>query len=116
MVFHQQEETTMKKLLLAIATVTAISSAPAMAAPATKYEVCDNISKIAGVAMIARQNDTSLAKLMSSIRGRNKVSKVIEDIVLHAYQRPVYNSEEYKLREIKRFANMYAAECYKKFK
>lgn len=93
----------MKKLLLA-ATVALSAAMPAQAEQAS----CQQIGELARMVMEKRQEGVSMSVLM----GIAKDNKLIRVMVVEAFKRPDFSSDEYKKREQIKFRNAFESLCY----
>lgn len=96
----------MKKLLTAIAL---LSTSFIAQAEESKGMSCKEISEFAGSIMQARQQGTPMSDLYDIANG----SKVIESLIILAYEVPKFNTAEYKQREVSKFKNELFLACVK---
>ena len=93
----------MKKLLLA--TILTIGSMSAFADE--QKDECLFAHQLATVIMKNRQLEEELPRMIKIANG----NKVIEQVVLMAYDRPAFSLEKNQKREVKEFANKIYAQC-----
>lgn len=96
----------MKKLLTALAILSASFTAQA---EESKGISCKEISEFAGSIMQIRQQGTPMADVYDRAGG----SKVIESLIIPAYEVPKFNTAEYKQREVNKFKNEFFLVCVK---
>lgn len=96
----------MKKLLTALAI---LSTSFIAQAEESKFMNCKEISEFAGSIMQVRQQGTPMSDLYDIANG----SKVIESLIILAYEVPKFNTEEYKQREVNKFKNEFFLTCVK---
>ena len=96
----------MKKLLTAIAI---LSTSFIAQAEESKGMSCKDISEFAGSVMQIRQQGTPMSDLYERANG----SKVIESLIILAYEVPKFSTAEYKQREVNKFKNEFFLTCVK---
>ena len=99
----------MKKLILA--TVIAAASFTA-SAESSKFEMCKTISSLAEQIMTSRQAGLDMAEMYEL----SKDSKLGQSMVMMAFDKPLYSTEDYKRTEISKFKNLWFKECIKRDK
>jgi len=93
----------MKKMLL-IGVVLFMWTGLACAEPIS----CEQVEKLAGTIMKARQNGTPMSRLI-----KKADSEGIKQLIVMAYEQPRFASEKYQKRAIEKFKNKVYLECYK---
>lgn len=98
-----------------IVTKTAIAAAAAAlllptvaAAEGTPHELCTAVSGFAEVVMDRRQGGAPMSVMMEAaadITGIPAIDNAVEVMVVDAYSRPLYNTDQYKLSAIREFTN-----------
>jgi len=68
---------------------------------------CENVHTWGNNAMVSRQNGESMVEAMN--KAENQVQR---EAIKLAYQRPRYNTMEYKRKAVSDFANELASVCY----
>ena len=103
----------MKTLILALTLTLLSTSAFAKdVAPRNTYdETCQRIADVARSIMTIRQQEQPLSKAINIYE-----SELGRDMVIEAYGKPVYDTEEYAQKSIDRFANKWHLYCIKLFK
>lgn len=111
----------MKKLLLAVALgVVAVSPVNAKTQPKKAVEkqaniekLCSSVSKYAKVIMTGRQLSMPITGMIERAeQSDNKaVREVNKIVIMSAYERPLWATDEYKEREIAEFSNEQYMQC-----
>jgi len=84
------------------------------AAEPSKSDMCHSLEKHAVSIMNYRQRDLPISGLMDIANKMSEETQAIsKSIIIAAYEHPAYQSEEYKQRAIRSFANEIATGCYK---
>ena len=83
-------------------------------------EDCSQLHDITFKIMKMRQWNISIVDQMNTIEEMRKVNpkntamhKLLQEIVISAYEEPRFNTEEYQEKAAKDFANNWTASCYK---
>ena len=97
----------MTRIITALAVALAVSGQ----AQAQNSEKCKKIGAIAESIMKARQRGIPISKLMEV--SEENAGGSLRPVILFAYERPRYNSEEYQQEEIEDFRNRIELQCYK---
>ena len=97
----------MKKLLLTVATLLAVTSTAQ-----ADTEKCTFISESAELIMQLRQSNAPIADVLKITED----FEVLLELVIKAYETPRYNSEEYKDNAIIDFSNLAMVSCLQSFK
>lgn len=93
-----------KILLVSFLTIMAIS------AHADDYrEMCNSLSEAAKSTMERRQEGVSMRKVMEIAKG----NKLLESVVISAYDSPRYSTEEMQARSVEDFRDKWYLECIK---
>ena len=103
----------MKTLILAL-TLTLLSTsafAEDVAQRNTYDETCQRIADVARSIMTIRQQEQPLSKSINIYE-----SELGRDMVIEAYGKPAYGTEEYQQKSIDGFANKWHLYCIKLFK
>lgn len=95
----------MMNLKAAVAAVAIVAASGAAAE--TKQETCTLIGQVAAVIMEDRQDGVDMSKLMEIAE-----AKLLQRMVIFAYETPRYPSEGYKRKAVQDFANEAMAACY----
>ena len=81
----------------------------------SKSEWCSTVANLAGSMMSSRQNGVALDDILKAI-GANKsesIRKISRFMVIDAFEKPLYLTEDAKQREIKEFKNRWQLTCIK---
>jgi len=70
---------------------------------------CNNVAEFAEVIMEARQVGVSMPKAIELANG----SKLLEKIIVDAYEVPHYSTQEYRSRKISDFRDSWYLACFK---
>lgn len=81
----------------------------AVSAKPLTMETCDVVAKEAKAAMTLRQANYPLNKVLPELKG-NKLSI---EILLNAYEKPVFGTEEYQVKAVNEFTSFWYRECVK---
>ena len=95
----------MKKLILT--TIAAVTLSFNVSATDESKDQCKFIHKLATSIMGNRQLNADMPGMMKLASG----NKMIEEVVINAYDRPAYSVKKNQEREIKQFANEYYLAC-----
>jgi hypothetical protein len=97
----------MKRTLLALALITTTSTATAID--------CAQVGNLAQAFMQSHQDGVPMASIMETIAGvaDPTAKQALKDMIIDAYSKPRYNTEQMKRREIADFRDEYAAGCYR---
>jgi hypothetical protein len=77
---------------------------------------CRILGELAETIMTKRQNGVDLIEMLDTVERQNspsEVKNVTKKLIISAYDRGEYSSEEYKQRAIRRFKTKVMVECYK---
>ena len=102
----------MKKLVICLVSLVVFSGVSF----ANDSENCKSIANFAAVVMEKRQAGTAMDAMIDLIHGSesdNGLRKVLESIILRAYENPRYGTEEFKKRSVNDFRNDIYVECYR---
>ena len=91
------------KLILITALLT-----PLFSVADTKLNECKEVSKVARVVMEKRQQNVSIVKLLEAV-GDDSIS---QNIIILAYESPLYSTEEMKSKTASDFANRVFLICF----
>lgn len=108
----------MKKIILSAAVTIFLTLGLAfpLKAETNIIEKCAIYGKLAEKAMTARQVGVPLQTMLDTVEDINSpTGKLILAIILEAYDTPMYSTEEYKEKNIRRFADMWLLGCIKSF-
>ena len=97
----------MKNILIAAALVFASISAQA-------NQTCSRFSSLAETIMTAHQSGVAMQDLVEDLGNDERAKKSVMPIIIAAYQKPRFSTEEYKQRAIDSFRDQVAVACYKK--
>lgn len=95
----------MKKLILT--TIAAVTLSFNVSATDESKDQCKFIHKLATSIMGNRQLNADMPEMMKLASG----NKMIEEVVINAYDRPAYSVKKNQDDAVKRFANEYYLEC-----
>ena len=95
----------MKKFIAA----TSIFFTLGFSAFANDKSYCTSLSEMAESFMRARQIEVPMSKLIEHAKG----DPIIESVVVAAYNRPSFRTEQFAQREIAMFKNQVYMECFK---
>ena len=105
----------MKTLILAVTVTLTLLSTSAFAedvAPRNTHdETCQHLATVAQSIMTIRQQEQPLSKAINLFE-----SELGREMVIEAYGKHVYDTEEYAQKSIDRFANKWHLYCIKLFK
>lgn len=76
---------------------------------ASANDTCKEIYQFAVVVMDARQNETPIMKIIDVV----KDNKGLQQIVISAYEQPLYSTLKYKKQATEEFANTLYIQCMK---
>lgn len=83
----------------------------------TQTEMCNQLNEMAKVFMEERQSGRVMADLINVIEqdevATERGKKLLKDMIIDAYQRPMYSSKELKEREVVDFQNRWYMQCLK---
>ncbi|ANL55074.1 hypothetical protein [Rhizobium phaseoli] len=80
-------------------------------------DFCKAIGKTARSVMVARQRDVDLSAMMETANTQGGAFKApMRQMIIAAYERPAYSTEEMQAKEISEFANEILLACYKRVK
>lgn len=102
----------MNKTLLLI---TSLLVSPMAVAESKDRDICIMSSEVAEKIMRVRQKGVSLTDLMQSFSDPISKSGVVYEIILNAYETPIYYSDSARRNAIRDFKNFVAVECYRAF-
>lgn len=77
-------------------------------ATSAQADKCQDAGDLAESVMTARQNGTPISRLMEIANGQ----EVIVKMVLMAYGKPRYSTDEFQSRAIEDFRNLWEIGCY----
>ena len=97
----------MKKLLLTVATLLAVTSTAQ-----ADTEKCTFISESAELIMQLRQSNAPIADVLKITED----FEILLELVIKAYEAPRYNSEEYKADAVTDFSNLTMVTCLQSLK
>ena len=97
----------MKYLLI----TTAVLLATTVTAQANK-EVCTAVSETASLIMELRQSNAPLSAILEVVRD----VAILEELVMEAYKKPRYSSDEYQNNAIADFGNLAMLTCLQSYK
>ncbi|KZZ10099.1 hypothetical protein A3758_29645 [Oleiphilus sp. HI0118] len=119
MVFRLQQEHLMKKIVSAIALLSALNATTSHAESEAQIENCRSISQVAEVIMTARQQDMPLPEVMRLVvdveaetETDENVKNVVKELVKTAYKAPIGPTEESQKQYIAEFRNQIFLNCY----
>jgi len=78
--------------------------------------MCESFESLAGTIMSNRQMGVELSKMMkvtATLSSTPDVEAFVKKLVIEAYQKPAFESEEYQSKAINEFKTEVAVECYK---
>lgn len=99
----------MKKLITVLALVASTVSM-AEEEEMTNAEICTKLQKVGEDIMWIRQENKAISEVIAASQG----NKIIESMVISAYDTPLFNGEDWKKRAVKKFGNQIGLECFKK--
>lgn len=80
-------------------------------------ELCSSYSDLSEKIMTNRQSGVAMSKMMSTVDGqKDAMSKVIEEIIIEAYEKPRYSTERMQKRTIEDFRNSIYLTCAKEMR
>jgi hypothetical protein len=97
----------MKRIITAIAFALSTTVTFAVELP------CESIASTARTVMDARQSGVALSKVLAIVDQYPDTKTLMRQIVLDAYSKPRYSSEEFRLRETEEFGNTWEIACHK---
>lgn len=96
-----------KELTLAVAIAT-------MPVVANADSACDTVDEVAAYVMKKRQEGMRMSALINATQGgQTAMDKLYRQLVSSAYERPLFSTQRYKRRSIKKFRNYAYRICYK---
>lgn len=98
----------MKKLLTALA-LTLTFTTNASEENKGEVDVCNQISELAERYMTLRQDGVSMSKLYKTAKG----NKLVEKMVVDAYEVPKFSTDEYREIQVSKFKNRWFLNCVK---
>lgn len=98
----------MKKLLTALA-LTLTFTANASEEKKSEVDVCNQISELAERYMTLRQDGVSMSKLYKTAKG----NKLVEKMIVDAYEVPKFSTDEYREIQVSKFKNRWFLNCVK---
>ena len=75
-------------------------------------ELCASVSELAKTTMQGRQGGAPMNKLMETAKG----NKLIEELIILAYDSPRYGTESMRAKSIENFRDKAYLECIKEFR
>lgn len=83
---------------------------------AEEESLCDAIEEVASVIMIKRQAGLPMSNMIKHLNkiSDNDFKEVISEIIVEAYQTPMFYTKEAKARAVLEFKNRWYLQCYKK--
>ena len=100
------------KAIIAI-TMLLFLAVPAMAEEKTDFDLCYELSELAGVVMEKRQEGISMGRVMGAMLESGDNNPIWSDMVIRAYEEPRMQVPENQRRMIQDFKNQYYLECVK---
>lgn len=93
-----------------------VSATAALAQKADADKLCYEIGATAGAFMERRQHGTSMGEVMARLAKSNAlIPLTVREMVIKAYDEPVYDTEDRQQRAIREFWSGYQFDCYKQF-
>jgi len=102
----REAHTIMKKTVL---TLTALAVLSSNVFAEAEQATCKDVQDMANSIMGARQAGAPMSKLYEIADG----NKLLEHMVIAAYEQPQYATDEYQQKAVKRFADKYFLSCIK---
>lgn len=93
--------------------ITAITFALAATATLAVELPCESIASAARTVMEARQTGVELSKVLAIADRYPDTKSLMRKIILDAYSKPRYSSEEFRLRETEEFGLLWEVACHK---
>ena len=93
----------MKKLLLAVTLLLAFNASAKLS-----IDNCYQLEELAGVIMEARQAGSTMGEMIKLADNH----KLTEALVIDAFEVPLYETDEYKQREIDKYKNKVFKMCF----
>lgn len=97
----------MKRIITAITFALSATASFAVELP------CESIAKTARTVMDARQSGVALSNVLAIVDQYPNTKTIMRQIVLDAYSKPRYSSEEFRLRETEAFGDTWEIACHK---
>ena len=106
------------KSIIAATIILATGITTAEANTLTGEQICPSVGQLAENIMNNRQLDMPMDKVMGIADAAEDeiAKKMARALIIDAYTRPAFSSDEYRLRATAQFKNEMLLECYKAFK
>lgn len=110
----------MRKMIFLVAALSllAVPTAPALAELDTpeRTAICPSVESLARTIMKGRQMGHPMSSLMEIANNNSEpaIAELMRKLIVLAYAKPRYSTEEFQEREIANFANDVSVKCYTK--
>lgn len=99
-------------LFFAIA-LPAFAETPSTETPATQADVCEGMGDLAATLMRNRQDGIAMSVQMTLLENTDpSIKEMLRLMIIEAYDRARFSTEEYKQRSIDDFRTVFEAACY----
>lgn len=84
----------------------------------TKDEVCAQMGVLATEMLLIRQEEAAMSLVMDTVvpKDDERVAKIVRQIIISAYEKPKFSSEEVKEGVVAEFRNQTELACFKGLK
>jgi hypothetical protein len=106
----------MGETLMRIVLVTSLGLSVLGPSVAVAQDICPVMGQMAENIMVLRQQDASMSLVMEKLMATTTdpvAQGIIRAVIVDAYERPAFSSEEYRNNAIASFRNDVELECYK---
>lgn len=103
----------MKKIILSAGFCAILLFSAVIPSKAQNLEFCNSIGRSAKQIMQARQDGISMENIIAGLPEKGATRNFLMDMLVMAYGKPRYHSEEYKQKSVENFENLWYLNCIK---